>query len=31
MMEATLDDNWDSGDWEEYMSGPDFEDGQPQW
>ena len=26
-----LDDNWDSGDWEEYMSGPDFEDGQPQW
>tara|TARA_Y100001935_G_C17299858_1_gene508495 strand:+ start:1116 stop:1631 length:516 start_codon:yes stop_codon:yes gene_type:complete len=25
------DQNWDSGDWEEYMSGPDFEDGQPQW
>ena len=26
-----LNDIWDSGDWEEYMSGPDFEDGQPQW
>ena len=27
----TFNDDWDSGDWEEYMTGPDFEDGQPRW
>lgn len=23
--------DWDSRDWQDYMSGPDFEDGEPQW
>ena len=24
-------EDWDSRDWQDYMSGPDFEDGEPQW